>query len=80
MLVSRATHSLGWAMQKGAGTGGQKSSCGSGAWTVVPSNGGGGGLSAEQEAGGWDVVGALRKMETIWNSCHGLGTRGQAKA
>ena len=32
--------------------------------------------SAEHEWGGWDAVVALRKMETIWNSCRGLGTRG----
>lgn len=32
--------------------------------------------STEHKWGGWDAVAALRKMETIWNSCHGLGTKG----
>lgn len=36
--------------------------------------------STEHKWGGWDAVAALRKMETIWNSCHGLGTRGWARA
>lgn len=32
--------------------------------------------STEHEWGGWDAVAALRKVETIWNSCQGLGSRG----
>ena len=34
-----------------------------------------GGWSAEHEWGWWASATALRKMETIWNSCCGLGTR-----
>lgn len=34
----------------------------------------------ESGVGGRDVVVALRKMETIWNSWHGLGTEGWARA
>lgn len=37
-----------------------------------------GGWSAEHEWGGWAAAVALRKMETIWNSCCGLGTRDRA--
>lgn len=32
--------------------------------------------STEHEWGVWDAVAALRKVETIWNSCQGLGSRG----